>query len=122
MRRGVWGTLREVPRLEWVVLEGTGPLVRIWHRASAKRGISTMEVPAEAWRLQILRTRERRSGPEAKRTALRLARRAIAWAGGPRPTSLAHDAAEAILLGCWALWKVGWIHAPPGFRDTSLRG
>ena len=116
MRRGVWGMLRRVRNLEWVVVEGGGPLARMWHRAAEKQGVRTLEVTAEAWRSQMLWNRERRSGSEAKRHALRLARQAIGWAGGARPTSLTHDAAEAVLFGCWALWKVGWVDAPPAFR------
>ncbi len=119
MRRGVWGVLRELRHLEWVALEGGGPLARIWHRASAKRGLRSLEAPAEAWRSQVLWLRERRNGPAAKRHALRLARRAIHWAGGPRPVSLTHDVAEAVLFGCWALWQVGWLDTPPDLRRSG---
>ncbi|MBC8076709.1 MAG: hypothetical protein H7Y32_11595, partial [Chloroflexales bacterium] len=45
------------------------------------------------------------------------ARRVIAWAGAPRPTSLRHDAAEAILIGLWGALEVGWLPAlPPELR------
>ena len=42
-----------------------------------------------------------------------LARRVIEWCGAPRPTSLRHDAAEAILIGLWGVLELGWVDALP---------
>ena len=55
--------------------------------------------------------REQRSATLAKRAAGTVARRVIAWSGAPRPTSLRHDAAEAILIGLWGVMALGWISA-----------
>ena len=42
-----------------------------------------------------------------------LARQVIEWSGARRPTSLRHDAAEAILVGLWAVLQEGWLdHSP----------
>lgn len=61
--------------------------------------------------------REQRSGGLAKEAADGLARRVIDWSGAPRPTSLRHDAAEAVLLGLWAVLEVGWLaQVPPEVR------
>ena len=46
------------------------------------------------------------------------ARRIIEWSGAPRPTSLRHDAAEAVLIGFWGVLEVGWLDAVP----PELRG
>jgi hypothetical protein len=46
-----------------------------------------------------------------------LARRVIDWSAAPRPTSLRHDAAEAILVGFWGALHVGLLaHVPPELR------
>ena len=49
----------------------------------------------------------------AKRSAQALARRIIAWADAPRPTSLRHDAAEAIGAGLWGVLAAGWLARLP---------
>ena len=53
------------------------------------------------------------SGTQAKQTADELARRVINWSEAPRPTSLRHDAAEAILVGLWGALEVGWLERAP---------
>jgi len=52
---------------------------------------------------------------EAKRTlrALLAARRVVEWSDAARPTSLRHDAAEAILIGLWGVIDVGWLPGVP---------
>jgi hypothetical protein len=50
-----------------------------------------------------------RSGTQAKDVADRLARRVIEWSAAARPTSLRHDAAEAILAGLWGVKELGWL-------------
>ncbi|NLX12442.1 MAG: hypothetical protein GXY44_02145 [Phycisphaerales bacterium] len=99
LRRAVHGLLAELPELSQLVLEGGGPLADIWEREAAKHGIEVMRISAEDWRRVLLYPRQQRNGPQAKRYAGRLARRVIEWSETPRPTSLRHDAAEAILIG-----------------------
>lgn len=118
LRRAVPALLREPGGLDWVFAEGGGPLGEIWKKEAERLGIAFRLVPAEAWRVPLLLTREQRSGRVAKRNAEVLARRVIEWSGAPRPTSLRHDAAEAILLGLWAVREVGWLEALP----ERLRG
>ncbi len=113
MRRAVRGVLRAAAPLEWVVLEGGGPLAELWKREAARGGAATLVVAAETWRERLLWPRERRTGPAAKRHAGVLARRAIAWSGLPRPTSLRSDAAEAVLVGLWAVVHLGWLGRVP---------
>ena len=68
---------------------------------------------AETWRELFLLPRDQQSGAQAKLVAARLARRVIEWSGAPRPTSLRHDAAEAILVGLWGVLNAGWLRRLP---------
>ena len=113
LRRAVPALLDAVPDLARVVLEGGGPIERIWRAEAEGRGLVVQQVSAEAWRALFLYAREQRSGPDAKRAAGELARRIIDWSGARRPTSLRHDAAEAIVVGLWGVLSAGWVRALP---------
>ncbi len=117
LRRAVEHWFKEYPSVTEVYLEGGGRLGEIWEHAARRRGIRVVQVPAERWREKLLYARQQRCGREAKRHAGDLARRVIAWSGAARPTSLRHDAAEAILIGLWGVLDAGWLSAPP----TELR-
>ena len=118
LRRGAPAILDAEPALSRVVLEGGGSLARIWVAEAERRGLVVRQVSAERWRELLLLPREQRSGVRAKQTADVLARRAIEWSGAPRPTSLRHDAAEAVLVGLWGVIDAGWLDRPP----DALRG
>lgn len=113
LRRGVHGLLGELPDLAWLILEGGGPLARIWEQAARRRRISVRQISAEDWRHKLLYPREQRNGRQAKHNADDLARRVIDWSGAPRPTSLRHDAAEAILIGLWGVLNTKWLETIP---------
>ncbi len=113
LRRGAPAVLAEPGDLEWVYIEGGGPLADIWMREAERRGITARLVSAETWRRAILYEREQRNGEQAKRVADTLARRVIAWSGAPRPTALRHDTAEAILIGLWGVLEIGWLERLP---------
>lgn len=117
LRRGVYGLLNELAGLEVLVIEGGGQLADIWQSEAERRGLRLLQINAETWRRRLLYDREQRSGAQAKQVADDLARRVILWSGAPRPTSLRHDAAEAILIGFWAALELGWLaHLPPEVR------
>lgn len=118
LKRGIHGVLSDVPALAWLVAEGDRHLFEIWEREAAKRGASALRVGAEEWRPRLLLARERRSGAQAKQSADAAARKIIEWSGAPRPTSLRHDAAEAVLIGFWGVLELGWLPAVP----PELRG
>lgn len=109
LKRGAAALLNQHPDLLCLVVEGGGPLRTGWERAAERRGVEFVRVAAETWRRTLLYPRQHRSGPEAKRHADELARRVIAWSDAPRPTSLRHDAAEAVLIGLWGVQRVGWL-------------
>jgi hypothetical protein len=114
LRQAVRGLLGEITGLEYIIIEGGGPLAGIWRREARRRGMEVIVTGAEAWRESFLYPRQQRTGPKAKQSAAQLARRVIEISGAPRPTSLRHDAAEAILIGLWGMLETGWLSALPG--------
>ncbi|MFZ4656452.1 MAG: hypothetical protein ACOYNY_05555 [Caldilineaceae bacterium] len=113
LRRAAYGILLELPDLQWLVIEGGGTLAESWQKEAGRREVQVIQTSAETWRQQLLYPRQQRTGVEAKHHADRLARSIIDWSGAPRPTSLRHDAAEAILIGLWGVLQVGWLPAVP---------
>ena len=113
LRRAAHGILDGIPDLAAIVIEGGGNLATVWEKEAVQRGIQVCRLGAEAWRELFLFARERRSGPEAKKNAGILARRIIVWSGAARPSSLRHDAAEAILIGLWGVIRLGWLPEIP---------
>ncbi len=112
LRKAVPQILGAYPRLRTLVVEGGGRLLAPWEREAARRGLGFRALHGEEWRRTMLRPFERRSGAEAKAAADVAARELIARSGAKRPTSLRHDAAEAVLLGAWAV----------GFPDRTGAG
>lgn len=113
LKRGAASVLRGRDDLRLLVVEGDASLARIWAREAERHGAGVLPVTAETWRASLLRPSERRRGDDAKEAADRLARAVILWAGAERPTSLRHDAAEAILIGLWAVVRLGWLDSVP---------
>jgi hypothetical protein len=109
LKRALPGILDALPSVTTLVIEGGGALLGVWEREAARRALDVIRVSADEWRPALLIPREHRSASVAKRTAGQLARRIIAWSDAPRPTSLRHDAAEAILIGLWGAMRMGWI-------------
>ncbi|HEX8391644.1 MAG TPA: hypothetical protein VF665_04725 [Longimicrobium sp.] len=117
LRRAVHGLLHTLPDLRWLVMEGGGNLAEIWEKEGNRRGLEVRRIGADVWRRELLWDREQRTGAAAKHNADPLARRVIDWSGAPRPTSLRHDAAEAILIGLWGVLHAGLLPAlPPDLR------
>ena len=113
LRRGVHAVLAEIPSLGWLVLEGDRSLAEIWKHGTKGRHVSVRCVSAEVWRSRLLYPREQSSGPKAKQSADEMARKIIEWSEAARPTSLRHDAAEAILIGLWGVLDLGWLKRNP---------
>jgi len=113
LRRALPALLADPRDLTRVVLEGGGILADAWESAAERSALDVVRVTAETWRPVFLLSREQRSGVQAKEVAGRIARRVIAWSGAKRPTSLRHDAAEAILIGLWGVLQAGWLRSLP---------
>lgn len=102
-----------MPDVARVVIEGGGPIAEVWKREGERREIPVVEIAAEDWRARLLKPSERRGTDRAKGAADVLARKVIVWSGADRPTSLRHDAAEAILIGLWGVLEAGWLGELP---------
>ncbi len=113
LKRGAYGLLSELGEVRHLVVEGGGDLADLWTKEGERRGLQVRRVDAGTWRRVLLYPRERRAGADAKAHADRLARRVIEWSGAARPTSLRHDAAEAILVGLWGVIGAGWLPGVP---------
>jgi hypothetical protein len=95
--------------LRYIVIEGGGPLLKMWTQEADRKNIETIPTMANDWRQEILFAREQRKGKDAKHNAVIYARHVIEHLAENRATSLTNDAAEAILIGLWGMLKVGWI-------------
>jgi hypothetical protein len=113
LRRGVHGLFNACPDVSHLVLEGGGPIADVWVHEARRRGLTVRQIVAEDWRGRFFDPKDRRDRDRSKLTAEVLARRIIEWSGAPRPTSLRHDAAEAILIGLWGVLEVGWLGCLP---------
>ncbi len=102
LRKAIPQILAAYPHLARLVVEGGGALYVPWEREATRRSIAVRQVASEEWRKALLKPSERGSGVDAKAAADGLAREVIERSGAKRPTSLRHDAAEAILVGVWA--------------------
>lgn len=107
LRKAIPQILAEYPDLATLVVEGGGDLFVPWEREAARRGIAVRQVMSQEWREALLQPYQRESGQDAKAAADGLAREVIERSGAKRPTSLRHDAAEAILVGVWAFLPSG---------------
>ncbi|MBU0991913.1 MAG: hypothetical protein KJ737_05410 [Proteobacteria bacterium] len=117
LKKAVYGIMNEAPSLSLIIIEGGGHLADIWKKEAERRQIKILQINAETWRRDLLYQREQRGHKKAKLNACLLARKVIEWSGTPRPTSLRHDAAEAILTGLWGVHHIGWIKKlPPGIQ------
>ena len=115
LKKGVAGVIKPLDELAWVVVEGDRRMAEIWEAAAGHRGARFDWVSPERWRQSLLLPRKQRSGAKAKAEADVLARKVIRWSELKGPTSLRHDAAEAILIGLWAVLSLGWL------KDNPLR-
>lgn len=113
LRRAIPALLARPEDLTRLVVEGGGILADAWVHEAERRSIAVQRVSAEEWRELFLLPREQRSGVQAKEVAGRLARGIIEWSAAPRPTSLRHDAAEAIMIGLWGVLSAGWLDRLP---------
>lgn len=114
LKPAVYDIFKETPEISDLVIEGGGRLAEIWIKEAGRRGIRLRQISAETWRQAFLLYREQLSGKAAKKNAGILAKQVIEWSGAKRPTSLRHDAAEAILAGLWGVIDAGWLKEVPG--------
>ena len=109
LKKLVASVLRQQPRPTHLYLEGGGQLADIWIKDAEKLAIPARQLQAHHWRPKFFYQRQHSNRNTAKKEADTLARQVIAKLGGKKPTSLRHDAAEAVLIGLFALIELGWI-------------
>lgn len=115
LRKAAFSVLNEAAPVSVVVIEGGGDLEVPWISEIERRSLRLIQIHAERWRPELLLMRQQRHGAQAKRHADTVARRIIEYSGAKRPTSLRHDAAEAICIGMWGVVHVGWLDDYPAF-------
>lgn len=113
LRKGASAVLDKAGPTKRLVIEGGGDLSLPWIHEAERRGIKVRMIQAHVWRNELLHSRQQRSGLDAKKHADALARRIISWSGTRKPTSLRHDAAEAICVGMWGVIDLGWLKRLP---------
>ncbi len=109
LRKAIPAILNSDDEITHLVVEGGGPLFKIWENETNRRNIVLIHTMADEWRPDILLPREQRRGASAKNNAIIYAHKIIEKLADYRATSLTDDAAEAILIGFWAISKLGWI-------------
>ena len=103
LKKAAFSLLRGIDGLTHLVIERGGTLAEVWLKEGTKRGLQVRQISAEQWRGDLLLPRQQRAGKQAKQVADELAREIIEKSGVAKPTSLRHDAAEALLVGWWFL-------------------
>lgn len=111
LRKAIPWILSLEEEIDYIVIEGGGPLRKIWDTRLEKRNISVMHIMAEDWRHDIMLEREQRKGVMAKEKALEYAGKFLRNQSVGKTGGLNIDAAEAILIGVWGMKKLGWINS-----------
>ena len=109
LRQAARSLLAPYHELEWIVAEGDPNLAKAWF--GARPGATSRLLSAEIWRPAFFTPRQRSSGSKAKSEAEKLAREVMRAAGLAAPSGLTDDAAEAVLIGLWAVTELGWRQA-----------
>jgi hypothetical protein len=109
LRRAIPWMLNQEEELSHLIIEGGGPLLKIWLAETERRNIGLITIMADEWRSNLLLEREQRKGSQAKMHAVHFAEKAIRHLCDHRATSLNNDAAEAVLIGIYGMQKLGWI-------------
>ena len=110
LKKAIPWVLNLEDEMDYIVIEGGGPLRKLWDAQLEKRNISVMHIMAEDWRSELLFDREQRKGKKAKEFAVRYAENFLTKTSAKKTNELNVNAAEAILIGIWAMKKLGWLN------------
>ncbi|MBW6490275.1 MAG: hypothetical protein K0B15_03660 [Lentimicrobium sp.] len=113
LRKAVYTIINSVDCLDYLVVEGGGPITSVWLNTASKLGIKTLQTDAGIWRKELLFKRRFRNSGIAKESAIQLANQIIHLSEAPSYNPPTHDAAEAILIGLWGCKKINWIEKYP---------
>jgi hypothetical protein len=109
LRRAIPWLLNQQEDLAYVIIEGGGPLLKIWNAELEKRNLDVIRIMADHWRNELLYVREQKNRTDAKAHAIYYAARVIEKMADHKPTSLDNNAAEAVLIGLYGMQKLSWI-------------
>lgn len=113
LKRHVYDVFIRHKPLDAIITEGDASLAKIWHRLAKKWELQIVHIQAQRWREDLLLPRDIASGgAHAKTIAQEMALQVIAssaLAQKPTRPQLAHDAAEAILIGLWGAHHLGFL-------------
>jgi len=103
--------LNQEEDLAYVIIEGGGPLLKIWDAELKKRNLEVIKIMADIWRTELLYFREQQNRSDAKANAIVYAGRVIEKLSDRRATSLDDNSAEAILIGLYGMQRLNWINS-----------
>ncbi len=123
LKRGVARILSEAGPVTWLFTEGDVRLAAIWERAAMRQGIRVQRVSAEIVREHLRVSHEDQGTPMGRQKSIELARRVAHWSGCAGDEMPHFCAAEAVLIGLWAVQQLGWLQQLPGSvgHMTDLR-
>ena len=121
LKADVHNILMDLTSSDIIVVEGGGELLKIWKAAALKKRMEFMQVYAEDWRQDLMFKRQFKDGLTAKKYASELAMQVVSLYGDKKPLPMIHDAAEAILVGLWGIYSLGWITQLPEFIKKSYQ-
>ena len=113
LRKAAYAILKGIVQLEYLAVEGGGPVALTWTKEAASLGINIITTDAGIWRKKLLPLRARRTGQEAKKNAIKIAWQLIRSSETPSKNYPTHDAAEAILTGLWACLITPYLQTLP---------
>lgn len=112
LKKAIPWVLNLKDEIDYLVIEGGGPLRKIWDQQLERKNITVMHIMAEDWRKELLFERERRKGKKAKAIAMLCADRFLKNRSAKKTSELNVNAAEAIMIGIYGMKKLGWIDNP----------
>jgi len=105
LRKGIYTLLCQILN-EWdllfLIMEGSKDIGKLWMKRGQKIDVPVYFVSPEVWREAMLFTKNLKS-KEAKKQAIKFARKVIVSSGLAPPRTINHNAAEAILIGLWGV-------------------
>jgi hypothetical protein len=109
LRKAIPWLLNQEEDLAHVIIEGGGPLLKIWNAELIKRNLNVIRIMADHWRNKLLYHREQTSRSEAKANAIVYAAKVIDKLSVRKTTPPDNNTAEAILIGLYGMQQLGWI-------------
>ena len=109
LRKAIPQILIQDETISYLVMEGGGPLRKLWDAQLERKNIEVIHIMAENWRKELLLDREQRKGKLAKEKAMMYALKVVEQLSDKKTGTLNINAAESILIGLWCMQKLGWI-------------